>query len=209
MRYNRLTALGLSEKQIVENFIFDKNKKIGDTMTSSLTAADAKAWLGAVPPDLSLMARSYGTDKLYSYLMGFYRDDSRSTGWNNLISPNIGMPHALAELSGTQNLVTTQFDNHDKALAAAVSAKGLHKLAHDEVGGKHVYTVQTLSAAQGGTQDTLKYQQTAADITNFLAFVAEPSARDRTRIGIYVLVFLTLLGFIAYALNQAYWKDVH
>jgi ubiquinol-cytochrome c reductase cytochrome c1 subunit len=209
MRYNRLTAIGLTEKQIVDNFIFDKNKKIGDTMTSPLSKADAQAWLGAQPPDLSVIARSYGVDRLYSYLIGFYKDDARSTGWNNLISPNIGMPHVLAELSGSQSLKTTQFDNHDKALAAALDSKGLYRLEHAELNGKHSYSLHTLVNDPAAKQNPQQYQQTAADVTNFLAFVAEPYARDRVRIGILVLCFLTILGFIAYALNQAFWKDIH
>src|SRR6202521_2247449 len=44
MRYNRLTDLGLSEKQIQENLMFASDK-IGSTMTVAMTRADAAAWL--------------------------------------------------------------------------------------------------------------------------------------------------------------------
>ena len=33
--------------------------KIGDTMKAAIKPNDAKEWFGAVPPDLSVMARSY------------------------------------------------------------------------------------------------------------------------------------------------------
>ena len=77
-------------------------------MKISMPPADAKLWFGVTPPDLTLVARARssetgtGTDWLYTYLRGFYRDDSRPTGWNNVAFPNVGMPHALWELQGQQ-----------------------------------------------------------------------------------------------------------
>ncbi|RPG46255.1 MAG: cytochrome c1, partial [Gammaproteobacteria bacterium TMED134] len=46
------------------------------------------------------------------------------------------------------------------------------------------------------------------DLTNFLYYVSEPSRLDRQRIGIYVLLFLIILGCFTYLLNREYWKDV-
>lgn len=108
MRYNRLKDLNLTEDQIKQNLMFTTDK-IGDTMKAAIKPNDAKEWFGAVPPDLSVMARSYTTEKLAGYLRSFYADDNRETGWNNLVSPNIGMPHVLNELSGLQKLVETVF----------------------------------------------------------------------------------------------------
>src|ERR1700694_5378818 len=53
MRYQRLTDLGLDRAQIEGNLMF-ATSKIGETMTVAMTPADAKAWLGTVPPDLSV-----------------------------------------------------------------------------------------------------------------------------------------------------------
>jgi len=39
---------------------------------------------------------------LYTYLRSFYRDDSRPSGWNNTVFPNVGMPHVFWELQGEQ-----------------------------------------------------------------------------------------------------------
>lgn len=107
MRYNRLQDIGLSEEQIRGNLIFS-DAKVGDLMKVSMTRSDAKAWFGVAPPDLTLIARaraseSYsGADWLYTYLRGFYRDDARPTGWNNVAFSNVGMPHVLWELQGQQ-----------------------------------------------------------------------------------------------------------
>ena len=67
-----------------------------------MSKADATAWFGAPPPDLSVEARVRGTDWLYSYLNAFYRDENAPTGWNNLVFPNVAMPHVLWKLQGAQ-----------------------------------------------------------------------------------------------------------
>jgi len=103
LRYSRLTDIGLSEEEIKSNLMFSSDK-IGDTMTVALDKADAKAWFGNPPPDLSVEARVRGADWLYSYLRGFYKDSSRPTGWNNTVYHNVGMPHVLYELQGVQEM---------------------------------------------------------------------------------------------------------
>ena len=65
-----------------------------------MPAADAEAWFGKTPPDLSLMARARGRDYLYQFLKTFYVDPTRQTGANNLRLPTTAMPHVLSELEG-------------------------------------------------------------------------------------------------------------
>ncbi|CAG4883529.1 Ammonia monooxygenase gamma subunit [Georgfuchsia toluolica] len=103
MRYNRLHDIGLNDEQISENLLFTGNK-VGDLMRTALPRQDAKVMFGAAPPDLTLVARVRGSDWLYTYLRGFYRDDSRPSGWNNTVFANVGMPHVLWELQGEQEL---------------------------------------------------------------------------------------------------------
>jgi ubiquinol-cytochrome c reductase cytochrome b subunit len=64
----------------------------------------AKTWFGAAPPDLTLVARARQPDWLYTYLRTFYRDDSRPYGVNNLVFPNVGMPHVLLPLQGLMSV---------------------------------------------------------------------------------------------------------
>jgi ubiquinol-cytochrome c reductase cytochrome c1 subunit len=107
VRYNRLTEIGLTEQQIKDNLMFAA-EKIGEPMGISMPRKDAKEFFGAWPPDLSLIARARasgdgsGADWLYTYLRGFYRDEARPTGWNNVAFPSVGMPHVLWELQGEQ-----------------------------------------------------------------------------------------------------------
>jgi ubiquinol-cytochrome c reductase cytochrome c1 subunit len=94
MRYNRLQDIGLTEAQIKANLLL-AGEKVGDPMTVAMSAKEATAWFGAPPPDLSVISRARGADWLYTYMRGFYRDDTRPTGWNNKVFDKVGMPHVL------------------------------------------------------------------------------------------------------------------
>jgi ubiquinol-cytochrome c reductase cytochrome c1 subunit len=218
MRYNRLTDLGLTEQQIADNLIltgrFEATDtgvqhvpgKPGDTMQVAMRAADAKKWFGVPPPDLSVEARVRGEEWLYNYFLAFYRDASSSTGWNNLVFANVGMPHVLWEMQGAQKLVVATFDKRSDADAAAIAAKGL-VLVEPAPGNK--YVVKTLAEGTPGTLSPAQYRNAVGDLVNFMAYIAEPAKLTRHRLGLAVLMFLGVLFVFAYWLKREYWKDVH
>ena len=105
MRYNRLTDLGISQKEIEKNLLF--TTEVGNTMSVAMRPEDAKNWLGTSPPDLSVEERAR-RDWLYSYLRSFYRDDTRPSGWNNAVFENVGMPHVLWQLQGQHRQIRRQ-----------------------------------------------------------------------------------------------------
>jgi ubiquinol-cytochrome c reductase cytochrome c1 subunit len=223
MRYNRLTDIQLTPDQIKQNLMFTTDK-IGETMKAAINPKDAKEWFGAVPPDLSVMSRSYTSERLAAYMRGFYRDDNRETGWNNIISPNIGMPHVLTELSGTQTMVEKVFkadgkdtktdaDAEGKARAAFIAAQTMSSFEHqvEKKDGKttHSYIVKSLVPATDGKMTPQQYDVAVADLVNFMDFVAEPHKAKRIQIGILVMFLLSILLAAAIWLKKEYWKDVH
>ena len=205
MRYNRLTDIGLTEKQIQDNLMFASDK-IGSTMTVAMSRADAAAWFGTAPPDLTVESRVRGKDWLYSYLLAFYRDDKTATGWNNLVFPSVAMPHVLWSLSGTQKLVETEYDDAERAEAAALAAKGLSSV-EPAPGGK--FLVKTLAEDTPGTLSRVQYEAFVADLVNYLDYMGEPIKNERINIGIIVLLFLGVLFTLVYALKRSYWADLH
>jgi ubiquinol-cytochrome c reductase cytochrome c1 subunit len=194
MRYNRMRDIGLTEEQIRNNLLFTSDK-VGDLMTVNMAAKDGKEWFGAAPPDLSLIARSKssgagpGSDWLYTYLRTFYKDDSRPIGWNNLVFPNVGMPHALWELQGVrQATFVDEKDPHDPD-------KTVHKFAGFE-------------QIKPGTMTPLEYDTAVADLVSFMSWMAEPYQNQRRQLGVWVLLFMGVFVVLAWRLNASYWKEV-
>jgi ubiquinol-cytochrome c reductase cytochrome c1 subunit len=188
-RYNLLTNVGLSEDEIKDNLIFNADAKVGDLMTIAMPEADAAAWFGAPPPDLTLNARirHNGADWLYSYLKSFYVDESRPMGVNNTVFPNVGMPHVLWELQGIQKAVYKDVQH----------------------GNKVEKVVERLELVEPGTMTPAEYDSAVRDLTTFLVYLSEPVKLERQALGIWVLLFLAVFTVIAYLLKKNYWQDVH
>jgi ubiquinol-cytochrome c reductase cytochrome c1 subunit len=99
-RYERVaTDLNIPIDEMRKNYMFT-NAKVGELMKNAIPTAEAANWFGAAPPDLTLVARVRGEDWVYSYLKGFYADESRPFGVNNTVFPLVGMPHVLQDLQG-------------------------------------------------------------------------------------------------------------
>jgi ubiquinol-cytochrome c reductase cytochrome c1 subunit len=186
MRYSRMAEdLGLTEDEVMKNLNFT-GAKFGEQVQVSMPVAGGEKWFGKMPPDLSVISRVRGSDWIYTYLKSFYLDESRPLGWNNKLFPNASMPNPLWELQGLQH---AEFGAVDPA-----------------TGERHV---ESLKVTQAGRQSAQEFDQTARDITNFLEYVGEPAALKRQSIGVWVILFLAALTFLAYLLKQEYWKDVH
>jgi ubiquinol-cytochrome c reductase cytochrome c1 subunit len=54
-----------------------------------------------------------------------------------------------------------------------------------------------------------KFDRAVLDIVNFLAYVGEPMQLERKKIGIWVLLFLSVFFIFACLLKREYWKDVY
>ena len=185
LRYSRMGEdLELTEQQVMDNLNFT-GAAYGEQIQVAMPHDEATKWFGKMPPDLSLIARVRGTDWIYSYLKSFYLDDTRPLGWNNQLFPNVSMPNPLWELQGLQH---AEFG------------------AADATGERHVERLVVTSAGVASAAD---FDQVVRDITNFLEYAGEPAALKRQAIGVWVILFLVLLTFLAYLLKQEYWTDVH
>ncbi|WP_298771625.1 cytochrome c1 [uncultured Shewanella sp.] len=99
-RYERVaTDLDIPLDEMSQKYLYN-DTKIGALMENAITDDDAAKWFGAVPPDLTLVGRVRGEDWIYTYLKGFYKDESRPFGVNNTVFPSVGMPHVLQTLQG-------------------------------------------------------------------------------------------------------------
>ncbi len=195
MRYNRMRDIGLSEADIKNNLLFAA-EKVGETMKVSIDPKDAKAWFGANPPDLTVIARSRadgakgsGADYLYTYMRSFYRDDTKATGWDNRAFPSVAMPHVMWELQGQRAAKFEEVaDPHD----------------HD----KKIHAFVGYEQLTPGTLTERQYDDAVADLVAYLQWMGEPAQGQRFQLGVVVLIFLLFLTVFAWRLNAAYWKDV-
>ena len=187
VRYNRLgTDLGLSDTEL-ENYLMPAGAKPADTLDSAMPASDSEKWFGRTPPDLSLEARSRGTDWIYNYLRSFYVDPKAATGANNLVLPNAAMPDVLWELQGLQ--------------------KPVYKTDQGGEGG--VKSFDHFEQVSKGKLTPEEFDQMDYDITNFLSYIGEPVQLERRNLGLKVIGFLILFFLFAYMLKREIWKDVH
>jgi ubiquinol-cytochrome c reductase cytochrome c1 subunit len=188
MRYSRLAQdLELDEELVRENLIFT-GQKVGDPMIVAMPEKASKKWFGKAPPDLSVIARSRGADWLYTYLRGFYLDASRPVGVNNIVFPDVGMPHVLWELQGWQkpvHEVVTTPDGHEAEV------------------------IDRLEVVEPGTLAPQEYDRAMRDLVNYLVYMGEPAQLKRAILGPYVLGFLIIFTILAYFLKREYWRDIH
>ncbi len=199
-RYNRVAAdLGIPDDLFEANLIFDPNTKIGALMDNSMDKSNAKVWFGAAPPDLTLVSRARQPEWLYTYLRTFYKDPSRPYGVNNKVFKDVGMPHVLLELQGMQECAMGPVSAHNGGVK------------RDPLTGQDILEdpCGRFSISEAGEMTPEEFDGAMYDLVNFLAYMAEPMAADRQRIGIYVLLFIVLFFVLASLLNREYWKDVH
>ena len=223
MRYNKLSDLGLTDEQIKNNLLFT-SYKVCDMMNVAMRPNDARAWFGTAVPDLSVMARAKsvnagpsGADYIYTYLRTFYRDARQPSGWNNLVFPSVAMPHVMWADQGPRELTTTAM--HQKPgkegqpagwerITTVTDAQGFAQTTSEDV--PHYNGQASIDHRFKAAQPHLagQYDRDVADLTGFLAWMADPSQLERKRLGAYVLLFLGLFFVVAWRLNASYWKHV-
>lgn len=185
VRYNSIARdLELSEDEVIENLMFNA-EKIFETIQTSMPADDAKRWFGKTPPDLSLMARSKGTDYIYNFLRGFYIDEQSPTGVDNLFLASTSMPHVLWELQGFQDAVFEASGGDDGTL--------------------HFDRFEPVTA---GSMSAEKFDEFVRDTVNFLEYISEPVRSTRRVMGVWVLMYLIFFFIVASMLKKQIWKDV-
>jgi len=182
-RYERTADdLEIPHELVLDNLVFD-DSLIGDLIENSISEEDARNWFGAAPPDLTLSGRVHTADWLYTYLKSFYNDPSRPLGTNNKTFPDVGMPNVLHELQGD---VTC--DNHD------AGDPGQCELQYIE---------------GTGAMSAEEFDIVIADLVNFLYYIGEPIRNRRQEIGIWVLIFLTVLYAFTALMGREFSRDYH
>ena len=166
-----------------EGKMFERPARPADHFPSVYPNAEAaKATLGAVPPDMSVLA------KARSYSRGFPLF---------LIDPIIQyQEHGVDYI---YSLIAVGYTNDKDP-------------NHNEFfPGGHIAMAKPLSDGQveytDGSPKTV--QQYTRDVASFLMWVAEPKLEERKKTGFRVMVFLILFAGLLYFTKKRVWADVH
>lgn len=188
VRFNTIgDQLGLSDDQLIENLMFNAEKP-HETIERTMRAEDATRWFGTSPPDLSLIPRSRGIDYIYNFLQGFYVDPDSPTGVDNVLLPGTSMPHVLWEFQGYQ---TAKFVEVETAGGSASES-----------------VFDGFEPLTSGSMTPEEFDAFVRDTVNFLDYVSEPMQLERRKLGVWVLMFLTVFLIISSMLKKQIWKDV-
>jgi ubiquinol-cytochrome c reductase cytochrome c1 subunit len=191
-RWSRLGADLVIPPQLLATDLVPPGRKATDYILTSMPAADAEAWFGKVPPDLSLMLRARGKDYIYQFLTTFYLDPSRQTGANNLRLPATAMPDVLSEIEGVKGAV-------------------FKTVTHPGPGGTTIseQVFDHFEMLAPGRMSLADYDGFVRDTVNFLDYVSDPTQTERRSLGVWVVLFLLLFTWLAWLVKREYWKDVH
>jgi len=96
---------------------------------------------------------------------------------------------------------------------------GWNNIVFDKVAMPHVFYQQqgvqvlnhethALELVQPGRLSVEEYDAFVADLTNYMAFMAEPAKQQRKTLGIWVLLFLAVMFVLTKKVKAAYWKDI-
>lgn len=188
--------LGMPQDLVEESLILSSELAFNDQMRIAMTPEDGESWFGAAAPDLTLHGRLRGADWIYSYLLSFYKDDSRPTGVNNTVYEMVAMPNVLEPLQGVQEMVCAETDR-PVAGEQPDPLTGLYQ------------SCEVMQITQPGALEPDEFEEAVYDLTNFLAYVGEPSKLQAQALGPKVLIFIFIFGVIAYLLKREYWRDIH
>lgn len=222
MRYDALVEYLHIPQEIVEQNLMFSGDKVTDHITNTVPNAQSQGWFGKVPPDLTLVARVRGADWLYTYMKSFYVDDARPFGVNNTVFKDVGMPHVLAPLQGTQVESSLARELQDKIAAANVALAYAQQQGDSSAASTQNAVINEATAAvedlkmsgeyfqiaSEGSLTAEEYDTVIRDLVNFLDFAGEPGKVDRHALGVKVILFLLVFFMFAYFLKQEYWKDI-
>lgn len=190
MRYlNLAEGIGLKKtknktlEQIIQEYFMHSVKSINENnnILSGVSKEDALKWFGKVTPDLSLVAKYRGKDWIYSYMRGFYKDETKAWNVNNIIFPDVGMPHVLSKFQGVQIL-------------------------KDNI--KNIQNPDLLELIENGEISRNDYNLMIKDLVTFLSYVSEPTQVERQELGYKVLVFAFIFMILLFLLKNEYWQDI-
>lgn len=199
-------------KEFAAQYEIDEVDDIGDVVSRPRRASDrfpdpypneaaaAAGNGGAIPPDLSVMAKARHGGATYIYrLMTGYPDESEIV--DGVIHFNDD--HTHGELTQPSGLYYNPYFGGD------VTANWHGDPRHKPYGGFIAMGPQLADGRveyMDGTPATT--EQMAADVAQFIAWASEPKMENRKSLGFAVMIYLFFLALLVYFSYKAIWRNV-
>jgi len=144
---------------------------------------------GALPPDLSVMAKARGYERGFPLFVADIFTQYQEMGPDYITAILTGYEKAPADfkLPSSTTYYNTYFPGHAIGMPPPLSDKQVD------------YT--------DGSPTTV--EQYSKDVSAFLMWAAEPSLEQRKRLGFQVVIFLLVLSVLLYFTKKKVWREVH
>ena len=165
-----------------------------------------------IPRELALESVVFTGQKI-GELITTSMDPEQAKAWFGAAPPDLTLEARLRSPEWIYNYMKTFYVDEDRPLGAnngvypnvgmpnvLLHLQGVHAMTQKQV--NYSWSLVPEPSAE-------EFDQVIYDLTNFLYYVGEPNRLERQRLGIYVLLFLVILGTFTYLLNREFWKDVH
>ena len=166
-----------------------------------------------VPRELALESVVFTGQKI-GELITTSMDPDQAKSWFGATPPDLTLEARLRSPEWIYNYLKTFYVDDSRPL-------GVNNGVYPNVGMPNVLLslqgVQRYDKENGellveegsGSMNAEEFDAAIYDLSNFLYYVGEPSRLERQRLGIYVLLFLVILGTFTFLLNREFEKDVH
>ena len=166
-----------------------------------------------VPRELALESVVFTGQKI-GELITTSMDPDQAKSWFGATPPDLTLEARLRSPEWIYNYLKTFYVDDSRPLGVnngvypnvgmpnvLLSLQGVQR--YDKKNGK------LLVEEGSGSMNAEEFDAAIYDLSNFLYYVGEPSRLERQRLGIYVLLFLVILGTFTFLLNREFEKDVH
>ena len=193
---------------MIEDNLMFATDKVGNTMTVAMTARRRQGVVrrAAAGPD----GRGAGARRRLAVQLfprASTRTTSRPSGWNNLVFPNVGMPHVLWSRQGVNRLVDDRVRGPRGGAGGGDRGQGARAARAGE--GWQVRRRDARRRQRPARCRRSQYKAMVADLVNYLDYMAEPASNERINARHRRAALPRRAVRLRLRLKRDYWKDVH
>jgi ubiquinol-cytochrome c reductase cytochrome c1 subunit len=137
----------------------------------------------------------------------FANDNAARAANNGALPPDLSV--ITKARHGGANYIYSLLTGYHEPPAGVTLGEGMHYNPYFPGGQIAMAPPLNEGAVEYADGTATSVDQMARDVASFLAWASEPETETRKRMGIRILIFLAVAGFIAYGVKRKIWADLH